>query len=151
MPYRQQITTKTYLFNKIEKDILEDFLMKENLENSLKTGTNKYTWQWITETNDDIGDYSSLMISMFEIDPSTRRATATPFMKIVPVDKFDRIVQTSAQRKKYADRVARTQKMLAKMEQQGIKLQTERAIKEKVPDFAPESDPEFIATAKGLE
>lgn len=151
MTYRREIETKMYPFDKIEKDVLEDFLMKENLENALKTGVNKYTWQWITEHNDEIGEYSALMVSVFEINPSTRRAMSVPFMKIVPVDKFDRIVQTSEQRKKYADRVAMTQKMILKMEKQGLKLKSEKAMREKIPDFAPLSDPEFLQGARGSE
>jgi len=56
------------------------------------------------------------------------------------VDEYGRIVQTSTQRQKYAERIALTQKMEVKMAQQGINLKAEKAQMEKTPSFAPLSD-----------
>lgn len=138
--YRETTETKRCQFDKIEPEIIEGFLLQENLKNKLECGVNKYSWHWMEEQNDEIGSYSVLVVSMFEIDTTTKQAREVPIMKIIPVDKYDRIVQTSDQRKKYAERIARTQQMNQKMLEKGIKLKTEQCEHAKTPNFAPLSD-----------
>lgn len=142
--YRESYETSTYQFDKIEKDIIEDFLMEENLKSRLERGTNKYSWHWSSDRNDEVGTFSVLLISEFVLNTSTKHAQEEIVLKIIPVDKFDRIVQTSDQRKKYSDRIMRTQEMNQKMIKKGIKLKSEQAEQAKIPNFAPISDPEFL-------
>jgi len=138
--YRPYMLEKTYQFDKIEKDIITDYLYKENMKSMMERGVNKYNWYWVEESNDEIGSYSSLFISEFMVDSTTKMAKEVPMLKIIPVDKYNRIVQTSDQRKKYADRIARTLAMEQKMAAQSINLKAETAANAKMPNFAPQSD-----------
>lgn len=142
--YRETVKVSKYLFSDIEHDIIEKFLMEENLKSSLQQGVNKYSWNWQEESADDVGEYSVLVINEFILNETTRQAIEVPRMKIIPVDKFDRIVQTSDQRKKYSSRAAQAQELEQKMIKKGMKLKVEHAQNAKTPSFAPISDPEFI-------
>lgn len=123
-----------YPYDKIENDIVYEYVEKKNREHMLKTGYRKYTTTWANESNPSIGKYPVLYI--YEYAAEDRKIKPILRMKIIPVDEDGDIVQTRENKVEH-ERIIRTIQMEDDMIKAGMKIKSAR--KGNVPNFQPKS------------
>lgn len=134
-PFIATFTEIEYPYDKIENDIVYEYIEKKNREHMLKTGYRKYTCDWIDEEDPAVGKYPVLYI--YEYMAEDRQVKPILRMKVIPVDEDGDIVQ-SKENKKEHERVIKTIQMEDEMIQSGMKIRSAKH-RMKNPNFQPKS------------
>ena len=125
-----------YLFDKINKDIVEGYIGQKNRESMLATGIKPFYTQWEETECSALGAYSYLAVYEWVIE--NRKAVSVLRMKVIPIDKDGNIVQTKDQ-KKIHTRIIRTLNMEDEMIKAGINIK-EAMGRAKTPNFQPDGE-----------
>ena len=133
-PFSSTYKEFEYLYDKIEKDIIYDYIGVENRKHMLKTGYRKYYSDWIDEEEPGIGKYPVLYV--YEYVAEDKEIKAILRMKVIPIDEDGNIVQTKEHKVEH-ERVIKTIQMEDEMLQRGIKIREAR--RGKRPNFQPKS------------
>lgn len=123
-----------YQYDKIENDIVYEYIEKKNREHMLKTGYRKYTCNWVDEEDPNMGKYPVLYL--YEYVAEDRQVKPVLRMKVIPVDEDGEIVQTKENKKEH-ERVIRTIQMEEEMIKAGMNIRSAR--KGNIPNFQPKS------------
>lgn len=133
--YAATYTEMEYPYDKIEEDIIYNYIGTKNREHMLKTGFRKYYTDWVDEENPTIGKYPVLYVYEYAVEDKEIKPILR--MKIYPVDGDGNIVQTKEHKKKH-ERIIRTIQMEDDMMKAGIKIREARTLRKR-PNFQPNS------------
>jgi hypothetical protein len=122
-----------YLFDKIEEDIVYGYIAEKNRKSMLETGYRKFYSEWTEDEIQPEGKFMTLCV--YEYVAEGKNISPVLRMKIIPVDKEGRIVQTKEQKKTH-ERVIKTIQMEDDMIKSGIKIREARTHNKK-PNFQP--------------
>jgi len=125
-----------YPYDKIETDIVYGYIGGKNRESMLATGIKPFFTAWEEAECPVLGKYSYLAVYEWTIE--NRKAVSILRMKVIPVDKEGRIVQTKEQKKQHT-RIVTTLNMEDEMIKAGIAIREARA-KANTPNFQPEGE-----------